>query len=227
MSEIKNMKVGVSILTLDKFEAVEQVLQDILPINRPREIVITCNSVIPKSQIVKFYEYDKDIRIVEFGQNIGYVKAHNNAFSFIRSDVFVVMNDDIRVLDKNWANIVVEPFVDDDVVLSGPRLAGRKIRADGWPMKPGSGNDYVEGSFLVVRTSWALAHGLFSEDFSPLYFEDTDLAMRVKEDGKKIVLVNVPYTHEGKATVKDMDWKQIATEHHRLFMYKWKHMLKS
>jgi GT2 family glycosyltransferase len=89
--------------------------------------------------------------------------------------------------------------------------------------------DYVSGAALMIRTDLWRTVGGFSPEFSPAYYEDTDLAFKVREAG-----YNVRYTpqarvihHEGLSNGSDTEAAEGLKKYQEingpLFQRKWTH----
>lgn len=139
----------------------------------------------------------------------GFVHACNCGAQAARGDYVVLLNNDTEVT-PDWLDELLWPFEHfDRVGLAGAKLLypdGRLQEAGGivWssanPANYGRGGnpheprynyarqaDYLSGACLMVPTAlWKKIGGL-DPAYAPAYFEDTDLAFRVREQGYKTV----------------------------------------
>ena len=142
-------------------------------------------------------------------ENLGFLKSCNSASGQGDAEFVYFLNNDTYVLD-GYLSTLLKVFEDEkNVGLAGSKLvypngllqeAGGIIWSDG-----SSGNygrmddpnapefnfvrevDYISGaSIMLRRTDWE-AVGRFSEDLAPAYYEDTDVAMKIREIGKRVI----------------------------------------
>ena len=118
--------------------------------------------------------------------------------------------------------------------------AGCLVRSDGHPIRPGRGEpnwdlkflpefhlvDYVSGACLLIRRHEFLEMGGFDPIYSPAYYEDTDLCMRLRERGKTVYLASrAECYHIENATSRDgldENWATRQSEKNRLlFLERW------
>lgn len=123
--------------------------------------------------------------------------------------------------------------------------AGCGLQPDGYPIRHGRGDpsfsvkalkryqlvDYVSGACLMMRRTDFLEIGGFDPIYSPAYYEDTDLCMRLRGMGKAICLTSrAECYHIENATshgVESAEWATRQSEKNRLiFMGKWDKILK-
>jgi GT2 family glycosyltransferase len=139
------------------------------------------------------------VHILENGFNVGFGAGHNMVFDKFDSDIFLIMNSDVRVIDEDWLIKLVDRFRRSDAVIVGLSETASRLREDGCgiPIKgPEEEFDFVDGSALAVRSDLARRFGLFSPSFDYFYFEDVDLCLRYRQMGLQIALLDAPYEHE-------------------------------
>ena len=149
------------------------------------------------------------IQVVRHETALGFVLSCNQGAQLARGDDVVLLNNDTEVT-TGWLDELRFPFAHfDRVGLTGSQLlypdgrlqeAGGIVWGNGDPWNYGRGQnphdprfnytrqvDYLSGaSMMLPRALWEELGG-FSPDFAPAYFEDTDLAFRVREKGYKTV----------------------------------------
>jgi GT2 family glycosyltransferase len=139
------------------------------------------------------------VHILENGFNVGFGAGHNRVFDEFDSDIFLIMNSDVRVIDEDWLIKLVDRFRGSDAVIVGLSETASRLREDGCgiPIKdPGEEFDFVDGSALGIRSDMARRFGLFSPSYDYFYFEDADLCLRYRQMGLQIALLDTPYEHE-------------------------------
>jgi hypothetical protein len=123
-------------------------------------------------------------------------------------EVVVILNQDTEV-DPGWLSALFRPLVTDErvgIVGSVARFPDGRIQHAGgellWPR--GYGRNiaagasslpadlpppmYIAGLATALRTAMLREIGLFDEDFTPAYFEDTDLSLRAVAAGWRLAL---------------------------------------
>ena len=139
------------------------------------------------------------VHILENGFNVGFGAGHNMVFDKFDSDIFLIMNSDVRVIGEDWLVKLVDRFRGSDAVIVGLSETASRLREDGCgiPIKgPEEEFDFVDGSALAVRSDLARRFGLFSPSYDYFYFEDADLCLRYRQMGLQIALLDAPYEHE-------------------------------
>ncbi|MCZ2340793.1 MAG: glycosyltransferase family 2 protein [Bacteroidales bacterium] len=141
--------------------------------------------------------------------NVGYPIGVNQAAARARGEYLLLLNNDTEVLGRSLDTAVEYLDQNDTVGMVGGRIvlldgtlqeAGCAIRGDGWPLpiareKPADDPnalfvrtvDYCSGAFLMIRRAAFEAVGRLDEVYSPGYFEDPDLALRLRRLGYSAV----------------------------------------
>jgi len=161
------------------------------------------------------------IKVVRIENSGGFVRACNLGAREAEGEFIVFLNNDTEPTSR-WLDELVYAFDQfEGVGLAGSKLlypngtlqeAGGIVWSNGNPWNYGRNQnsaapqfsytrqvDYVSGAALMVpRQVWQDVGG-FSDEFVPAYFEDTDLAFKIRERGLKTVYVplSVVYHFEG------------------------------
>ena len=148
------------------------------------------------------------VRMVRNQSNLGFVRTCRRAGSLARGEYLVFLNNDIQVT-ADWLDALLRVFkLRSDAGMVGARLVypdGRLQEAGGIVWKDGSAwnwgregdpehpayrylrrADYCSGACLAIKREDWMALGGFDEGYAPAYYEDTDLAFRVRELGKQV-----------------------------------------
>ncbi len=154
------------------------------------------------------YERLEGVRVLRNPRALGFVHACNRGAANARGDLLVLLNNDTIVLD-GWLDALVsslEEFPDAGIV--GSRLlmpngrlqeSGSVVFEDGSAANCGHGVDsdtpryayarrvdYVSAASLLIEREFFHDLGGFDVAFSPAFYEDTDLAFRVREAGREV-----------------------------------------
>ncbi len=161
-------------------------------------------------------------------QNLGFIGACNAGAELAIGEFVVFLNNDTTV-QSGWLDALLDTFHRyPDTGLAGSKLvypdgrlqeAGGIVFADGsaWnygrfedPAHPRYGFvrevDYCSGAALALRRRLFLQLGGFDSHYAPAYYEDTDLAMRVRAHGLKVRYqpASVVVHHEGVTSGTDV-----------------------
>ncbi len=158
----------------------------------------------------------------------GFVGACGRGAAIARGEFIVFLNNDTEPT-VGWLDELLFAFDEfDDVGLAGSMLvypdgrlqdAGGIVWCTGDPWNYGRGGnprdpkyiyarevDYLSGACIMIpRAIWKEVEG-FSPEFSPAYFEDTDLAFKVRKLGRRVVFVptSLVYHYEGLSNGTDV-----------------------
>ncbi len=148
------------------------------------------------------------LRLISNPSNLGFVGSCNRGAEIGQGAYLVFLNNDTQV-QPGWLDALIETFREaPDAGLVGSRLiypdgrqqeAGAILFKDGsaWnyghlddPYKPQYSYrravDYCSGAALAVQTELFRQLGGFDSAFAPAYYEDADLAFRVRAAGREV-----------------------------------------
>jgi O-antigen biosynthesis protein len=157
------------------------------------------NIVLPESVIVE-----------RLKSNSGFIAACNRGAQLARGEFLLFLNNDTLV-QAGWLDELVATFErSKDVGIVGSQLLfedgkvqdtgglvwrlgdawnwGRGADADDPRLRYMRDVDYVSGAALMIRKDLFFSLGGFDSYYAPAYYEDTDLAFRVRDAGKRVVL---------------------------------------
>ena len=150
-----------------------------------------------------------NIKVVRANDNQGFLRNCNDAVRKAKGEYVVLLNNDTNV-QPGWLQPLIDVIQNNaDVGLVGPKLLfadGKLQEAGGIIWKDGSGwnygrgqdaaqpefnylreTDYISGACIMFRkTDWDALKG-FDEAFCPAYYEDTDLAFQMRQNGLKVI----------------------------------------
>jgi GT2 family glycosyltransferase/glycosyltransferase involved in cell wall biosynthesis len=142
-------------------------------------------------------------------ENLGFIGACNAGAAVAQGDFLVFLNNDTAV-QPGWLDALLRTFaLHDDVGLAGSKLVypdGRLQEAGGIVFSDASGwnygrfddpaeprynfvreVDYCSGAAIAIRRSLFDRFGGFDAHYAPAYYEDTDLAMKVRQAGLRVL----------------------------------------
>ena len=170
----------------------------------------------------------KGISVIHTDEPQRFIRACNAGAERARGKFVVLLNNDVEVT-SGWLDELVDAFGRfDNVGIAGARLiypngllqdAGGIVWGNGNPWNYGNSSnpdeprfsyarqtDYLSGAALMIPTAlWRELRGL-SSYLEPMYFEDTDLAFKVRDRGYTTWYVpsSVVYHHEGTTSGTDV-----------------------
>lgn len=190
------------------------------------------------------------LRIVRHPEPLGYARACEAGVAAAGGAYIVLLNNDTEPTGR-WLEELHLPFLAfQHVGATGSRLvwpdgrlqdAGGIVRRDGTPANLGAGGnpaepawnytrnaDYLSGAALMVsRTAWDRVGG-FDPAFRPAYYEDTDLAFRLREAGfatlyaPKSLVVHLGGASHG-TDAGGTEGKRFQRLHADTFRTRWRH----
>lgn len=154
-------------------------------------------------------EYVSGIKLLRFEKAMGYPGACNAGARIARGQILLFLNNDIEVLPGSLERVVEIFDSVPNVAATGGKIikfngvlqeAGGIVWNDGSTWGYGRGEnplaprfqfqrdvDYCSGCFLAVDASLFNQLEGFDEQFSPGYYEETDLCARIWQSGRRVI----------------------------------------
>jgi len=203
----ENPVVSIVIPVHNKFEVTYNCLASLLlaPNQASFEIIIVDDA--STDQTLKLKDLIIGVTVLRNEENIGFVRSCNRGAAAMHGQYVIFLNNDTEVTSC-WIDELLHVFqafpaaglVGSKLLYPDGRLqeAGKFIYRDqccnnGQGQNPNNSSynytqeaDYISStSIMLPRVVWEELGG-FDEFFAPAYFEDADLAMRVKKSGRKV-----------------------------------------
>lgn len=148
------------------------------------------------------------ITVIRNSENSGFIRSCNSGAAAARGEFLLLLNNDTEP-QPQWLSALVTTFQDrNDAGMVGAQLlfadgklqeAGGIVWRDGSAWNFGRGDeankpeysylravDYCSGACLLLRRCDFFAWGQFDLHYAPAYYEDTDLAFKVRKAGKQV-----------------------------------------
>lgn len=215
----------------------------------PHEIIIVddCSSDASATTLPSV----QGLRYLRNQENLGFIGACNAGAAQACGEFVVFLNNDTAVQD-GWLDALVDTFEQHrDVGLVGAKLVypdGRLQEAGGIVFADGSGwnygrfddpadprynfvreVDYCSGAAIAIRTELFRQFGGFDTHYAPAYYEDTDLAMKVRQAGLRVLYqpASVVVHFEGISSGTDTSsgTKRYQVVNQEKFLARWKDAL--
>ena len=227
-------------------------------ISVPYEIIISNDLSTDETKFLKQKYFNNYTNIFVYNNNNNKNKIYNfllncnQAVKFARGKYIVFLNNDTKV-QKHWLTFLLEMIEKDNKIgLVGSKLihpkgklqeAGGIVWRNGLTSKFGDGKnpelpefnyakevDYISGASIIIRRSVWNKIGGFDQRFAPAYYEDTDLAFKLRKFGYKVmyqpksVVIHYLGISNGKSVTNGI--KRYLIINHKKFKEKWKNELK-
>jgi GT2 family glycosyltransferase/glycosyltransferase involved in cell wall biosynthesis len=193
------------------------------------------------------------LRYLRNPENLGFIGACNAGASAARGEYLVFLNNDTAV-QPGWLDALIETFeTEARVGLVGAKLIypdGRLQEAGGIVFNDASGwnygrfgdpaapefnylreVDYCSGAAIAIRADLFAEFGGFDRHYAPAYYEDTDLAMKVRAQGLRVLyqpksaVVHFEGVSSGTDTSTGIKAYQVVNQ--QKFLERWSEQLKS
>lgn len=179
-----------------------------------REILVIDDASIDKTrEAVGRYMRD-NMTLLTNSKNLGFAKAVKKGLIAAKGDIVILLNMD-TVVDRGWLKGLIEPLERNTTIgITGSKIlfidtdnikhAGGYLNKTGLSYHIGAGSrddgqyeeerevQYVCGASLACRRDILKKLGGIDTGYSPMYYEEIDMAYKFRKAGYKIVYV--PYS---------------------------------
>jgi GT2 family glycosyltransferase/SAM-dependent methyltransferase/glycosyltransferase involved in cell wall biosynthesis len=200
-------EVTIVLVLFNQAELTLHCLRSLLETRAPSEVVILDNASTDRTG--ELLDRMDGATVIRSPENLHFLRGVNRAAEVARGGAILLLNNDTWVepgsIEAAWRRLAEEPdvgAVGGRIVLPNGTLqeAGSIIWNDGSCLGYGRGRrphdpefafrrdvDYCSAAFLMVRREAFETLGRFDERFAPAYYEETDLCMRLRGAGLRVV----------------------------------------
>ena len=209
--------------------------------------VIVVDDQSPDDSLVLLRRVD-GLRVIANEKNLGFIRSCNAGAAIANGDYLVFLNNDTEVM-SDWLDELIGTFAGiPDAGLVGSKLvypdgtlqeAGGIIWKDGSAWNYGRGDDpsrpeyrylrevdYCSGASIALERQFFHEVGGFDEHYLPAYAEDSDLAFKTRNAGKKVYYqpLSIVVHYEGVTSGTDINAgvKSYQVENARKLFERWK-----
>lgn len=244
---VKSPEVSIIIPAFNKFELTYHCIASIaLAYNKTSYEVIVADDC-STDETINVSKIIKNLIVSKNPENLRFLKSCNRASDIAKGEYIIFLNNDTEVRSFWIDELIAQHKKDPTVGLTGSKLinldgslqeAGGIVWKNGAPWNVGRNSnphspeynyvrqvDYLSGAALCISTKVWKEVGKFSEELAPAYYEDTDLAFKVREAGYKTLYV--PFSEvvhfEGQSHGTDITkgLKQYQVINEKTFRAKW------
>jgi GT2 family glycosyltransferase len=219
----------ISVLCLNHSDLTKKCLDSIIAHSDNYELYVTNNgSTDDTEDMLRDYEAKYGIKVITNKENKGFQEPNEHVLTLARGRYFVLFNNDMEACE-GWLDGLRHPFdTNPRMALTG--IAGTCCAING-EFKGVQGDDtkpeYIEGGCLMAPSALLRKHGMFSPYLKFIYWEDTDLGLRMREMGYEIATVPLDINHNHRsATTKSLDLKGVREHNHKAMIERWGFYLK-
>ena len=210
MNNRESPTVALIVLNWNGQEYLEACMTSLLGLDYPDPEIVMVDNGSTDNSVTYVSDQFPSVRTIETGRNLGYAGGMNVGMELTRSDIAVLLNNDI-IVEKDWLAELVRCMESDKCI----GIAGCKVlftdnktlqHAGGYISLPLGLPDhygyretdrgdydtmvdaeYVTGAAMAIRRSVVEQLSGMDADFFPIYFEDVDICFRAREKGWRVV----------------------------------------
>lgn len=247
LPNFENPKVSIIVPAYNKFELTYHCIASIaLAYNKTSYEVILADDC-STDETATAETIIENLVISKNPENLRFLRSCNRASGIAKGEFIILLNNDTEVTSF-WIDELINPMKNDPSIgLTGSKLlnldgslqeAGGIVWENGQPWNVGRNLnplapeynytrevDYLTGAAMCIRSDIWKEVGQFSEELIPCYYEDTDLAFKVRDAGYKTVYIphSVVVHFEGQSHGTDVTQglKRYQVINEKTFRKKW------
>ncbi len=247
LPKVETPDVSIIVPAMNKFEITYHCIASIILAHNSASYEVILVDDASEDETTAAEDIIENLVVVRNEANLGFIRSNNKAAEKARGKYICLLNNDTEVT-PGWLDEALEMFsLYNDVGAVGCKLvypdgvlqeAGGLVWGNGHPWNYGKHQnashpsynyarpaDYLSAAALFIDNSvWRNVSG-FSEEFVPAYYEDTDLAFKIRDAGFQTLYcpTSVVVHFEGKSngTSTKSGIKQYQDINSKKFRSKW------
>lgn len=247
LPKVDNPDVSIIIPAMNRFEITYHAIASLILAQNKATFEVILVDDASSDETTAAENIIANLNVVRNEANLGFVKSNNKAADVARGKYLCLLNNDTEVT-TGWIDQALEMFdLYNNVGAVGCKLvypdgklqeAGGIVWGSGVPWNYGKNQnashpsysyarkaDYLSAAALFVdRGVWDIVGG-FSEEYVPAYYEDTDLAFKIRKEGYSTFYcpssVVVHYEGKSNGTSTKSGIKQYQEVNSKKFRAKW------
>ncbi len=236
--------VSIVVVLFNRAELTYQCLKSLLSLKFDIPFEIICVDNASNDETARLFSRVDGVRYVRSDSNRHFLAGTNQAAGLATGEFLLLLNNDTELEPDALIKAVQILRARADVGAVGAKLvlpngqlqeAGSIVWRDGTCLGYGRGDrpdraiynfervvDYCSGAFLLTRTALYRELGGLDSAYAPAYYEDTDLCLRMRQRGFKIVYdPRIQVTHYEFASSQSAEnAMQLQTEHREILVKK-------
>lgn len=148
------------------------------------------------------------VRTIKSEKNLGFSKSNNIGMKNAKGDYIIILNSDVLFPDKKILEKMINIFHKyPKTALTVCKVIGTDNKLQTSFNNPENEQEFNIGGgpIMFFDAKILKKFGGFDEGFSPAYYEDTDLSLRLRKAGYKLIYTPSTFIiHKGGATTKNM-----------------------
>lgn len=235
--ELKKAELQISIVipVFNKINFTLSTLKDLSHLDPTKVEIIVVNNASTdetRKELDKLIHNMSNLKVIHNNENMGFGWASDQGYVAAKADKVLFLNNDIRVKANHldWIDVLIQAC--DDNSLVGP--TGGKVDSNNnfefmyETDDPNKDINYLSGWCLAAKKN------VFNQLIEPdnvikgpftntlfCYFEDTHMGFSAIEKGIAFKLVNVPVTHFGKISSKQLNTYSLYQTSKDIFKKRW------
>jgi hypothetical protein len=201
-------KVSIIISSYKTKEMTLELLKSINQLSYKNKEIILIDDGGNDSTIERANKIFPKVKTIKNKKNMGFSKSNNIGIKKASGEYIIILNSDVLFPDKK----ILEKMINIFHKYKNAALAVCKVIGIDNKLQTSFNNPDIEqefkiggGPIMFFRADILKKLGGFDEGFSPAYYEDTDLSLRIKKMGYKLIYTPSTYImHLGGATTKNL-----------------------
>lgn len=227
------IKLSIIVLVFNKLNFTLSCLKDLFLLNEDEvEIIIVDNNSSDNTELELRRINRKNFKYIRNEENLFFAKGCAIGYNAATSNNILFLNNDIKVKSnhQNWTDILISAIENNPNSLIGP-TGGLVDEKNGFQFVYETNDSNKKINYM---SGWCLAAkkdifnkliikdytGPFSEEFG-FYFEDTDLSFRATQQNIQFKIIDLPLTHFGKISSRQLNTYALYSKAREIFIKKW------